>query len=170
MNYLLSLLLSIGSLPVLAQPPHFTPRTIILPKELAFYDNQFSGLAISGERLLLMSESRLQDRAEAKLYAVRLADLDRQLTDSAYVLPYQKLPIQNLAALRARMDSYEGLEAVLIERDTVYFSVETATPAANCYLLRGPPASRRRGARHYLSPTPAQAAGPGRQPHLQRRV
>ena len=137
MKYLLSLLLSIGCLPALAQQPHFTPRTLTLPKELEFYDNQFSGLAISGERLLLMSESRLQDRAEAKLYAVRLADLDHQLTDSAYVLPYQKLPIQHLAALRARMDSYEGLEAVLIDKDEVYFSVETATPAANCYLLRG---------------------------------
>ncbi|WP_223650048.1 hypothetical protein [Hymenobacter psoromatis] len=137
MKYLLYLLLSIGGLPALAQQPRFAPRAITLPKELEFYDNQFSGLAISGERLLLMSESRLQDRAEAKLYAVRLTDLDRQLTDSAYVLPYQKLPIQHLAALRARMDSYEGLEAVLIDKDTVYFSVETATPAANCYLLRG---------------------------------
>ena len=137
MNYLLFLLLSAGGLPALAQQPRFAPHAIALPKELEFYDNQFSGLAISGERLLLMSESRLQDRAEAKLYAVRLADLDHQLTDSTYVLPYQKLPIENLAALRARMDRYEGLEAVLIDQNTVYFSVETATPAANCYLLRG---------------------------------
>ncbi len=137
MNYLLLLLLNLGSLPALAQQPRFAPRAIALPQELEFYDNQFSGLAISGERLLLMSESRLQDRAEAKLYAVRLADLDRQLTDSTFVLPYQKLPIRHLAALRARMDRYEGLEALLIDKDTVYFSVETATPAASCYLLRG---------------------------------
>ena len=137
MNYLLLLLLGLGSLPALVQQPRFAPRAIALPKELEFYDNQFSGLAISADRLLLLSESRLQDKAEAKLYAVRLADLDRQLTDSTFVLPYQKLPIRHLAALRARMDSYEGLEAMLIDKDEVYFSVETATPAANCYLLRG---------------------------------
>ena len=32
---------------------------------------------------------------------------------------------------------YEGLEAMLIDGDTVYFSVETATPSTSCYLLKG---------------------------------
>jgi len=141
MKYLISLLLSLPALLTLAQKPSFTVRPLSLPKELEFYDNQFSGLAISRGQLFLLSESRLQEQAEAKLYAVRLADLDRKLQDSTYVLPYQKIKLEGLPALRARMKAagqdYEGLEALMIAKDVVYLSVETATPSANCYLLKG---------------------------------
>jgi hypothetical protein len=139
-KYLISLLCS-GLLPALAQQPQFAVHKLHLPKELAYYDNQFSGLATSADKLYLLSESRLQDKAEAKLYTVRLADLDRQLADTTYVLPYQKLPITGLAALRAKMadagQRYEGLEALLVTPDAVYLSVETDTPSPLCYLLRG---------------------------------
>ena len=141
-NYLAALLLSFTLLPAWAQQPQFVVRQLSLPKELAYYDNQFSGLYIAKGQLYILSESRIQERNnEAKLYTVKLADLDRKLADTAYVLPYQKLPIRNLAAMRTQMtaagQSYEGLEAMLIAKDVVYFSVETATPSANCYLLRG---------------------------------
>jgi len=131
----------LGWQPALAQQPQFTLHKLHLPSELADYDNQFSGLATSADKLFLLSESRLQDQAEAKLYAVRLADLDRQLADTTYALPYQKLPLQGLAALRTRMAAagqrYEGLEALLITPKAVYLSVETDTPSPTCYLLRG---------------------------------
>ncbi len=140
MKYLAMLLCGL-SLPALAQPRQFDVRKLALPKELAYYDNQFSGLAIAQGKLILLSESRLQDQAEAKLYTVALADLDRQLADSTYVLPYQKLPLNNLARMRAKMTAlgqrYEGLEALLLTKDAAYFSVETTTPSANCYLLKG---------------------------------
>lgn len=141
---LTSLLLGAAALPALGQqlpPAAFQVRSLSLPKELAYYDNQFSGLAISGRELYLLSESRLQDNAEAKLYTLPLAALDRKLRDTTTALPFRKLPLRHLAALRARMaragQSYEGLEALLIEQQTVYVTVETATPSANCYLLRG---------------------------------
>jgi hypothetical protein len=141
MKYLATLLLSGLFLPALAQQHQFDVRPISLPKELEYYDNQFSGLAVAEGKLLLLSESRLQDKAEAKLYTVALADLDRKLKDTTYVLPYQKLPLTNLAAMRTKMkalgQSYEGLEAMLLTKDAVYFSVETATPSANCYVLKG---------------------------------
>jgi hypothetical protein len=141
MRYLLTLACCGALLPARAQQPQFAVRTLRLPNELADYDNQFSGLAASADKLYLMSESRLQDKAEAKLYAVRLADLDRQLADTAYVLPYQKLPIAGLPALRAQMAAagqrYEGLEAMLLVQDVVYLSVETNTPSSACYLLKG---------------------------------
>lgn len=141
MKYLATLLLAFFLRPALAQHKQFGIHRLALPKELEFYDNQFSGLAISQGQLLLLTECRLPDHAEAKLYAIRLADLDRQLADSTYVLPYQKLLLPNLPALRRKIDAlgqrYEGLEALLIDRDVVYLSVETATPSANCYLLRG---------------------------------
>jgi hypothetical protein len=141
MNYLLTLLCGFALSPAVAQQPQFTVRDLSLPKELAFYDNQFSGLSISAGKLFLLSESRLQDKAEAKLYTVPLADLDHKLRDTTYVLPYQKLPLTNLAALRTKINAlgqrYEGLEAMLIDQDVVYFSVETDTPSPNCYLLKG---------------------------------
>ena len=142
MNKYLAALLCGGSLlPARAQQPQFTVHKLHLPTELAYYDNQFSGLATGAGQLYLLSESRLQDQAEAKLYAVRLADLDRQLADTTYALPYQKLPIVGLAALRARMAAagqrYEGLEALLVTPDAVFLSVETDTPSPTCYLLKG---------------------------------
>ncbi len=141
MRYLATLLLGGLSLPALAQPRQFDVRKLTLPKELAYYDNQFSGLAIAQGKLFMLSESRLQDQAEAKLYTVALADLDRQLADSTYALPYQKLPIHHLPRMRAKMmaagQRYEGLEAMLLTKDAAYFSVETTTPSTNCYLLKG---------------------------------
>jgi len=141
MKFLATLLLSGFLFPALAQQRQFDAHSLSLPKELEDYDNQFSGLFVADGKLLLLSESRLQDKAEAKLYTVALADLDRQLADTTYVLPYQKLPLTNLAALRAKMTAlgqrYEGLEAMLVAKDAVYFSVETATPSTNCYLLKG---------------------------------
>jgi hypothetical protein len=141
MKYLATLLLSGFCLPALAQQRQFDVRSLSLPKELEYYDNQFSGLYIAQSQLYLLSESRLQDRAEAKLYTVALADLDRKLADTTYVLPYRKLPITNLGRLRDKMTAlgqrYEGLEAMLLTKDAAYFSVETATPSANCYLLKG---------------------------------
>lgn len=134
-------LLSFAALPARAQQPQFAVRNLSLPKELAYYDNQFSGMYIAQDKLFLLSESRLQDNAEAKLYTLQLADLDRKLADTTYVLPYQQLPIEHLATMRAKMaaagQSYEGLEALLIDQDVVYLSVETATPSTNCYLLKG---------------------------------
>jgi hypothetical protein len=125
----------------LAQKQNFTVHKFKLPAEIAYYDNQFSGLFIQGKNLIIMSESRLQDNAEAKLYTIETADLEKQLADSNYILPYKKIQIQNLDFLRERMtkkgDDYEGLEAITITDDYVYLSVETATPSDNCYLLRG---------------------------------
>ncbi|NML63865.1 hypothetical protein HHL22_01475 [Hymenobacter sp. RP-2-7] len=141
MKFFAALLFWFSLLPALGQQPRFAVRRLRLPPELAYYDNQFSGLSISGNQLIIMSESRLQDKAEAKLYTVKLADLDHQLRDSTFALPYQKLPLQHLEKLRARMhqagQSYEGLEAMLADGATIYFSVETATPSTNCYLLKG---------------------------------
>jgi hypothetical protein len=139
MKYLLALFCCFACFPALAQ--QFTVHHLSLPKELAFYDNQFSGLSLSAGKLFLLSESRLQDKAEAKLYAVQLTDLDHQLADTTYSLPYQKIPLVNLAALRTKINAtgqhYEGLEAMLIDQDVVYLSVETDTPSPNCYLLKG---------------------------------
>lgn len=129
------------SITAFSQKKDFSIYNLSLPPELSYYDNQFSGLYIHQDNLFLMSESRLQDSAEAKLYAINLADLEHKMIDSAFILPFIKYPIYNLELLRSKMgikgDEYEGLEAIIIEGSQVYFSVETTTPSDNCYLLRG---------------------------------
>ncbi|MFT3680765.1 MAG: hypothetical protein QM791_10870 [Ferruginibacter sp.] len=124
-----------------AQQHDFTASKIRLPEEISDYDNQFSGLQISNGALFMMSESRLQDNKEAKLYSIKLADIERQLKDSTYELPFKKITIYGLHVLRNKMKEqeqvYEGLEAFIIDNKTVYFSVETNTPSANCYFIKG---------------------------------
>jgi hypothetical protein len=123
------------------QSQDFSIKKFKLPSEIAYYDNQFSGLCIANENLILLSESRLQDNAEAKLYTIALKDLEKQITDTNYILPFKKIKIKNLDFLREKMmdkgDEYEGLEAITIKDGNVYLSVETATPSNNCYLLKG---------------------------------
>lgn len=124
-----------------SQDKQFTTHKINLPSELSYYDNQFSGLQIANKKLYLLSESRLEDKQEAKLYAVNLTDIEKQLADTSYVLPYEKIVINGLDNLAEQMNNegqvYEGLEAFIINGATVYFSVETNTPSPYCYLLKG---------------------------------
>lgn len=119
----------------------FTVHAIKLPADVSYYDNQYSGLYITHGKLYLMSECRLEDRAPAFLTSVYLSDLDKAIQDTAYQPPFTKIPIYGLDVLRGKMtaqsQSYEGLEATVIQNNTVYFSVETATPSGDCYLVKG---------------------------------
>lgn len=123
------------------QKTDFSIVKIGLPAEIEYYDNQFSGMNINKDMLFLMSESRLQDNREAKLYAIKTKDIDHKMDDTSFVLPFKKYIIKNIQLLRKRMevlgDEYEGLEAMLMDDKKVYFTVETTTPSSNCYLLRG---------------------------------
>ncbi|HEX8429426.1 hypothetical protein [Hymenobacter sp.] len=124
-----------------AQKPDFTARTISLPAEIADRNNQLSGLYLRNNQLLLLAESRLQEHAEAKMYALDLASVEAQLAQKSAELAYKKYVIQNLEQIRARIDStgqhYEGLEAVTVLDDVAYFSIETATSSPYCYVIKG---------------------------------
>ncbi len=124
-----------------AQEKNFKVVNIPLPSDISFYDNQFSGMYVHNEKLYLMSESRLQDSAEAKLYSINIVDIEKSKLDTNYIMPYTKIGIRNLDKLSKRMyelgDDYEGLEAMTIDGEDIYFTVETATPSNNCYMLKG---------------------------------
>ena len=124
-----------------AQPTSRPPQAIGLPAEIADRNNQFSGLCIHHRELLLLSESRLQERAEAKVYGLDLASLDGQLAGQTRELTYRKYLIRGLDHLKARIDSlgqvYEGLESLMVLDDVLYFTIETATASPNCYLVKG---------------------------------
>jgi len=126
---------------ICAQNPGYTVENISLPTELRDPNNQFSGLQVLNGSLYFLAESRLHEKQEAKMYAVPLADIELHRADSSHPLPYKKHPIIGLDILRNKMtakgQSYEGLEACILDGANVYLSVETNTPSPFCYLLKG---------------------------------
>ncbi len=116
-------------------------RSITLPEEIRYYDNQVSGLFIQSAKLYLLSESRLQDGRKPVVYVLNLREIDRQLAGELPRLSYHKLLIDDLEAIRQKMQregqEYEGLEAIYIDGMDVYLSVETTTRSAYAYLLKG---------------------------------
>src|SRR5690349_18379289 len=123
------------------QATDFDIQNISLPSELMDFDNQYSSLNIHKKQLLLMAESRVLEKQEAKLYSISLKQLDKKLKDSSRVLSYKKIPIVGLEFAVNKMleqkQVCEGLEAMVIHGDNVYFTVETTTPSDYVYILKG---------------------------------
>lgn len=124
-----------------AQQPGFTIHELPLAEEIAYNENQFSGLTVYSNRLYMMSESRLQQGFEAKLYTLDIPQVEKHLADSTVPLTWKKVPIHHLDSLKDKMNAmgqeFEGLEAIIIDNGTVYFSVETTTRSPNCFLIKG---------------------------------
>lgn len=114
---------------------------ILLPPELADANQQFSGLCIANNKLYLLPECRLQEKQAAAIYAIDLPLLDKAVNGDSTPLIFEKIPVNGLALLRDKMNAlnqqYEGTESIIVKDSDVYISVETNTPSANCYLLKG---------------------------------
>jgi hypothetical protein len=141
MEYFRFILLCLIFKATIAQKPQYIVHNLSLPKEISDSNNQFSGLYVYKEKLFLMSESRLQDSAEGKLYSINLSDLEIKIADTSYELPCQKYHLYNLKVLMGKINDqcqdYEGLEAIIIDNNDVYLSVETETASCKCYLVKG---------------------------------
>ncbi|MES2478743.1 MAG: hypothetical protein V4561_06640 [Bacteroidota bacterium] len=137
----LVLLASLSVAKAAGQGIQFGISTITLPDEIRNPDNEFSGLYISADKLFLLPENRLEHQEEGKLYVFNLSDLDRQIKDSSFRLPFSTVHIKHLNVVKQKIkaegQAYEGLEAILVSEDTVYLSVESTTPSSYCYLLKG---------------------------------
>lgn len=112
-----------------------------LPSELEDAEKQFSGLYISDNKLWLLPECRVQENQEAVLYTVPLPlldDVDIEKNDS---LVYSKIPMQGLFFLVTKMEAqgqkYEGLEAMVINKNKIFLSVETSTLSPLEFILQG---------------------------------
>lgn len=135
------LLASFATASLFAQDIQFKVHNIILPQEIQNPNYEFSGLYISGEKLFLLPENRMGKGIKENLFTVRLSDLEHQLKDSTFPLPFNRIQIQNLNLLQEKINAngqyYEGFEAILIKEDSIYLSVETTTQSTFAYLLRG---------------------------------
>lgn len=124
-----------------AQPPVFKIHQLKLPDEVANPENQFSAIQVYNKQLYLISESRLHEKAEAKMYVAPLSSLKKSLKDTSRILPFTRYAIRHLDILTVKMkangNDYEGLEAAVFENNTVYLSVETETASPDCYLIKG---------------------------------
>ena len=124
-----------------AQNNHYHVDTIALPPEISYDENQFSGLQIAHQKLYIMSESRLQDKREAKLYSTKLSALAKYINDTTKKPTFKKVKIFGLDSIASKLQQlgqqFEGLEAFVIDKETVYFSVETNTASPNCFLVKG---------------------------------
>lgn len=124
-----------------AQHQNFSIHNIKLPAALAEPENQFSGLQIADEKLFLLPECRIQQGHTGRVYTINLSDIEKQLKDSSYILPFVEIPVFGLSEIMGLIEKqgqkFEGIEAFLINDKTVYFSVETPTISPDCYLLKG---------------------------------
>jgi hypothetical protein len=115
--------------------------TIPLPKELSDPDKQFSGLFIYSGQLWLLPECRLQENQEAALYVIPLQSLDDLINNKATNIDFKKIPVEGLSYMRSKMQlhgqQYEGLEALVLNGNSIYISVETNTPSTEAYLIKG---------------------------------
>lgn len=123
-----------------AQDRTFSIYPVKLPPELKEAENQFSGLQLANDQLYLLPECRLQEQHVARLYSIKLSELDQYLKDTSYQYHFSTIPIRGLEKLASRINEqgaeYEGLEAVIIDHRRVYFSVETTTASPFCYLIK----------------------------------
>ena len=124
-----------------AQQQNFSIHHIKLPPALAEPENQFSGLQVADEKLFLLPECRIQQGHTARVYTINLSDIEKQLKDSSYSLPFEEIQITGLQAIMELIEKngqkFEGLEAFIVSGKTAYFSVETPTASPDCYLLKG---------------------------------
>jgi hypothetical protein len=139
MRYLLFLLFSLLVLKTTAQ---YQVQEITLPTELADPNNQLSSLSIHQGSLFFMSESRLQENMEARIFSVELTDLDKKILDTTYKLPSRVYRLTNLEILRNKMEAagqnFEGLEAMSIDiNNDVYLTIEAGPSSTNGYLVKG---------------------------------
>jgi len=123
-----------------AQQP-FNVKKIKLPADISYYDNQFSSLYINDGKLYLMSESRIEDKSPAFIAFADIKQMDKALKSSNYTVEFHRIALKNLDAisdiLKSRKQDYEGLEAMAIDRNVYYFSIETSTPSDSCYIIKG---------------------------------
>jgi hypothetical protein len=115
--------------------------TIPLPKELADPEKQFSGLFIAFNKLWLLPECRIQENNESVLFGIPLSSLDDVTGNKTGSIEYKKIPIAGLVYLKNKIElqgqKYEGLEAMVIQANKIYLSVETNTPSPFEFLFKG---------------------------------
>lgn len=140
LQYILIIIFLLQSFVGVGQLEDFSILSINLPEELSAAHQEFSGLAIQRDYLYLLSESRIQEGREGKIYRIRIADIDQYLQDTTYLINFEKLELKNLNYIVSKINGtegkyYEGLEAMVIVDTVVYLSVETENPCPNNYII-----------------------------------
>ena len=118
-------------------------KNILLPKNINSVNEEFSGMAMYNNRLYL--EPQYGDHKETKLngdfyiYSIAADSIGRVIDGKDSLLTaYRTLSVKNLDKLPDSVkNDYEGFEALTIENNTAYLSIETHDSYEYCFLLKG---------------------------------
>lgn len=118
-------------------------KNIVLPQSINNVNEEFSGIAMYGNRLYL--EPQYGNHKETKLdgdfliYSIAADSIDRVIDGKDSILTaYRTIHIKNLDKLPDSVkNDYEGFEALSIVNNTAYLSIETHDSYGYCFLLKG---------------------------------
>ena len=112
---------------------------IKLPDSMATGSREFSGLAISGDRLYFLGENR-DDHLKAPtagIYSIGLNELDACIGEAdREVSQYRFHPLSGIEKIQ-QLRGYQGLEALAFHGDRFFCTVETELFADSCFLVAG---------------------------------
>lgn len=135
---------------LLSSATSFAQTEIKLPPDISSVQEEYSGLALSHNRLYLLPQYGSNPDKSLQgaffLYSLRLDSLQRVLQKKGPGAPaaggeltrYRKLRVRNLEQLPASIQKeYEGFEALVIVGNQMFLAMETVDSSLNCYLLAG---------------------------------
>lgn len=113
---------------------------IRLPDSLATGSREFSGLAVSGDRLYLLAENRDDHLAAptSGIYSISLDEAGRCISGgSRSILEYKYHPLNGIEKIKKKINGYQGLEALVFDNDVFFITVETELFTDSCFLITG---------------------------------
>ena len=118
-------------------------KTIPLPVALRGVNEEFSGMAQSGNRIYILPQygSSKETGLDGKfdLYSLRADSITRVIEGKDTALTcFSTFKLRNLEKLPDFIKKiYQGFETLTFLGTSVYMAIETVDTAANCYLVRG---------------------------------
>ena len=128
----------LGPTPTAAPPLEYAVSTILLTGPLARSSAEVSGLAWYGDQLILLPQYPAFSGRESAVYALPRRDILAYL-DGSRTQPLKPTAIPFVApGLAARIDGFEGYEAIAFASDRAFLTIEASTSEGMAgYLVSG---------------------------------
>ncbi|RAJ02383.1 hypothetical protein LX64_03395 [Chitinophaga skermanii] len=111
--------------------------TIPLPAAISSNFYEYSGLAKYNNELLLLPQFKKCTGSDS-LYSISLEDVRKYRTEKTPVTAYKSYSLTNLGEIYNKLSAeWEGFEAIAVNGNQVWLTVETHDGNPNCYVLTG---------------------------------
>ncbi|RZL11145.1 MAG: hypothetical protein EOO89_20575 [Pedobacter sp.] len=109
---------------------------IKLPGEIADSKQEFSSMYLKDDAVWLMPQ--YPDSLNHSIYSIEKQAIEDAINSGSIIKEFGRISVNGLKNFKDRIGgSYEGLEAVVVIGNKVFFTIETKPPNKNCYLIRG---------------------------------